>query len=101
METAFAIFLDGKVRPWTVRSTARQCREDYVKATRKRWRELLPAGFRCRKITLLPANELPPDVRRLVIVARRAFDLGYSDEEFHELDKALEAFSARVPYDSE
>jgi hypothetical protein len=46
-------------------------------------------------------DPLPADVRRLVIAARRAFDLGYSDEEFHELDQALEAFSARVPYDPE
>ena len=45
--------------------------------------------------------KIPDDVRRLVIAARRAFDLGYSDEEFHELDRALEAFSERVPYENE
>lgn len=44
---------------------------------------------------------LPADVVRLVIAARRAFDLGYSDDEFKELDEALEVFSARVPYDQE
>jgi hypothetical protein len=47
------------------------------------------------------SNSLPADVRRLVIAARRAFDLGHNDEEFHELDQALEAFSDRVPYDPE
>lgn len=44
---------------------------------------------------------LTPEVVRLIIAARRAFDLGYNDEEFGELDKALEAFSERVPYDDE
>jgi hypothetical protein len=46
-------------------------------------------------------RRMPPDTRRLVIAARRAFDLGYTDEEFQELDQALEAFSERVPYDDE
>lgn len=44
---------------------------------------------------------LPPDVIRLVIAARRAFDLGYADEEFRELDQALEAFAQRVPYENQ
>ena len=47
------------------------------------------------------APSLPKDVVRLVIAARHTFDLGYSDEAFGELDKALEAFSERVPYDKE
>ena len=34
-------------------------------------------------------------------IEETTIDLGYSDEEFHELDLALEAFSARVPYDPE
>lgn len=38
-------------------------------------------------------------VIRLVVAARRVFDLGYADEEFRELDEALEAFSPLVPYD--
>jgi hypothetical protein len=49
----------------------------------------------------LAAEAARLDIIRLVIAARRAFDLGYSDEEFRELDQALEAFSARVPYDNE
>jgi len=49
----------------------------------------------------LALDKLPSDVRRLVIAGRRAFDLGYADEEFCELDKALEPFSYRVPYDNE
>ena len=44
---------------------------------------------------------LTPEVVRLVIAARQVFDLGYGDEEFHELDQALEAFSERVPYEDE
>lgn len=48
-----------------------------------------------------PIRTPSDDVRRLVIAARRAFDLGYSDEEFRELDAALEPFSSRVPYDKE
>lgn len=46
------------------------------------------------------SDAVPDDVRRLVIAARRAFDLGYGDEEFHKLDAALEPFASRVPYDS-
>lgn len=52
-------------------------------------------------VLLREGGAVPLDVRRLVIAARRAFDLGYSDAEFQELDKALEEFAARVPYDPE
>jgi len=44
-------------------------------------------------------SSLPQDVRNLVIAARRVFDIGHSGEEFEELDKSLEEFSDRVPYD--
>jgi hypothetical protein len=52
-----------------------------------------------RAVASDPKPALPVDVVRLVIAARRALDLGYSDEEFGELEQALEAFSDRVPYD--
>lgn len=61
-----------------------------------------PAEYPTDKTRCLPCpHRLPADVRHLVISARRAFELGYSDEEFLELDQALEAFSDRVPYDDE
>jgi hypothetical protein len=48
------------------------------------------------------ADRLPPDVINLVIAAREAFDTGViPDEEEHNLDKALEPFSERVPYENE
>jgi hypothetical protein len=52
-----------------------------------------------------PAPEiaaLPQDVINLVIAAREAFDTGWlEDPESSALDKALEVFSSRVPYENE
>lgn len=46
--------------------------------------------------------ELPQDVVALVIAAREAFDTGMlPDDENLVLDKALNAFSSRVPYENE
>jgi hypothetical protein len=48
------------------------------------------------------AEVLPQDIINLVITAREAFDTGMlPDDESHALDKALEAFSSRVPYENE
>lgn len=47
------------------------------------------------------SDAVTDEVRRLIVAARRCFDLGYNDEEFHDLDRALEAFASRVPYDPE
>lgn len=44
-------------------------------------------------------GELQDDVVRLVVAAREVFDIGYVGPDFKELDKAVEAFSERVPYD--
>lgn len=46
-----------------------------------------------------PKVALPADVRRLVIAARLATDVGLHTEEDRELFEAVEAFSDRVPYD--
>ena len=49
-----------------------------------------------------PAPGLPQDVVTLVIAAREAFDTGMlPDEERDELDRALEPFSERVPYENQ
>lgn len=45
-------------------------------------------------------RELPDDVRKLVIAAREVLDAD-GEGSLNELDKALEAFSDRVPYDDE
>lgn len=46
--------------------------------------------------------ELPQDVIDLVIAAREAFDIGaLPDDENRALDKALNPFSSRVPYENE
>lgn len=48
------------------------------------------------------ASELPVDVRALVIAAREFWDDNNDQsDESTALDKALEAFSSRVPYDDE
>ena len=48
------------------------------------------------------ADGLPQDVINLVIAAREAFDTGViPDEEENNLDKALEPFGERVPYENE
>ncbi len=44
---------------------------------------------------------LAPDVVRLVIAARIVLDYGHNGEEFEALDKAVEEFSERVPYERE
>lgn len=45
---------------------------------------------------------MPQDVINLVIAAREAFDTGtLPDEESRALDKALEAFSSRIPYENQ
>ncbi len=45
---------------------------------------------------------LPQDVINLVIAAREAFDTGWlEDQESNALDKALEPFSSRVPYEND
>lgn len=47
-------------------------------------------------------RSLPADVVRLVIAAREAWPLlDHGTDEERELDKALELFSCRVPYDGE
>ncbi|NTJ46553.1 hypothetical protein G6K93_05935 [Agrobacterium rhizogenes] len=52
-----------------------------------------------------PATEmaaLPQDVINLVIAAREAFDIfSLQEQESTALDKALDAFSSRVPYENE
>lgn len=47
------------------------------------------------------ADELPDDVRRLVIAARIVTDAGADDPETRELFEAVEAFSSRVRYEDE
>ncbi|QRM36977.1 hypothetical protein F3X89_03900 [Rhizobium rhizogenes] len=45
---------------------------------------------------------LPQDVINLVIAAREVMDAGYPfNPEINALDKALEVFSSRVPYENE
>lgn len=48
-----------------------------------------------------PPTPLPHDVVRLVIAARVVMDEEASPESLHELDRAAEAFSSRVPYEDE
>lgn len=44
---------------------------------------------------------LSPDIVRLIIAVRQVLDIGHMAPEFDELDKAVEAFSERVPYENE
>lgn len=55
------------------------------------------------RLTVIGREEVPDDVRRLVIAAREIMDAGpqAGTAEVNELDQALEAFSARVPYADE
>lgn len=50
----FAVCLGDVPRPWSVRSTAKQAREDYVGSTATDWRELKSRGFAVRKFQLKP-----------------------------------------------
>lgn len=54
---AFAIFLDGVMRPHTVRPTQQNCRWTYMAATNKHWPQLYKAGFRVRKVQLVPVGK--------------------------------------------
>lgn len=56
---------------------------------------------RSREIMSLPFEPLQSDVIDLVIAAREVMDTGPVGEEFTALDKALEAFASRVPYENE
>ena len=49
-DIGFAVFLDGKVRMWTVRSRRYQCQTDYVRNVGRSWKDLMAAGFRIRKV---------------------------------------------------
>lgn len=53
-ETAFLVELDGVMQVHTLRMRARDCREDYARATHKTWVELQKVGFRVRKVHLVP-----------------------------------------------
>jgi hypothetical protein len=52
----YAVCLKDIPRPWSVRSTMKQCRMDYCGATNMHWRELKANGFTVRKFQLKPTN---------------------------------------------
>jgi hypothetical protein len=70
----------------------------------ERWNEeklIWLSNARAAIQALSSKNELPSDVRRLVIAARNVAFSDCSGEELTELDAASEAFADRVPWDDE
>lgn len=64
--------------------------------------EVQAAGLREQLAAGREGIPMPQDVINLVIAAREAFDMGtLPDEESRALDKALEAFSSRIPYENQ
>lgn len=53
-ETAFVVEMDGVMRVHSLRMGSKDCRDAYCAATRQTWANLKKAGFRVRKVRLVP-----------------------------------------------
>lgn len=83
-------------------SRIRQVIGDYVDLTDGRYAQMMRIVERELSSPQNRVAALPQDVINLVIAAREFWD-GNNDlsEESRSLDKALEAFASRVPYENE